>query len=244
VTKVTIHSYYFYIIVTTQTYKWSVYICCRYYCKYIVTFAERLRYIATCTTQSAHSLIIMYYIYIVYYVCIMYYTGCPIPEWPNESSGRLDQIWRQALVRASSEWDGYWTSNLISRLVMLSLSLLLWHKGRNIRVPPTTLFSLFFAWLTYVCASRVCVWHLQDPRTCALPLCEYDVSECHTNIPGHHSCRCVYNKSILLKILLQDEYHILNDDAKPYLLSALAYTLCANKIHERGFNITPYIYRM
>lgn len=49
----------------------------------------------------------------------------------------------------------------------------------------------------------------------------------------------MYDKSILLEILLQDECRTLNDDGKPYPSSALVYTLCANKMRERGFNIIP-----
>lgn len=49
----------------------------------------------------------------------------------------------------------------------------------------------------------------------------------------------MYDKSILLEILLQDECRTLNDDGKPYPPFALVYTLCANKMRERGFNITP-----
>lgn len=53
----------------------------------------------------------------------------------------------------------------------------------------------------------------------------------------------MYDKSVLLEILFLDECRTLNEDGKAYPPSAPAYTHCANKIRERGFNITPkYIY--
>lgn len=48
----------------------------------------------------------------------------------------------------------------------------------------------------------------------------------------------MYDKSVLLEILLQDECRTLNDDGKPYSPSAFVYTFCANKMRERDFNIT------
>lgn len=49
----------------------------------------------------------------------------------------------------------------------------------------------------------------------------------------------MYDKSILLEILLQDECRTLNDDGKPYPPSALVYTTISHKMRKRGFNITP-----
>jgi len=48
----------------------------------------------------------------------------------------------------------------------------------------------------------------------------------------------MYDKSVLLEILLQDECRILDNNGKSYLLSALVYTTVSNMMRERGSNIT------
>jgi len=48
----------------------------------------------------------------------------------------------------------------------------------------------------------------------------------------------MYDKSVLLEILLQDDYRTLDSDGKPYPPSASVYTIISQKMHERNCNIT------